>query len=237
MFVGTGKPRKPLEREKARGLRAQGWSYNRIARELRISPSSALHWTRDIELTPEQRALNLGKGTAAARELVMRRAQGWSRECRRRRAAHQEAGRRRARLREPLHCAGCMLYWAEGSKDKNQLAFANSDLAMIRFFAHFLRECFDVAGADMALNLNVYLGNGLSLADVERHWLDALQLPRECLRKHQVNHFPTSTSGRRVNKLPYGVCTLKVKRSTPIVQHIFGAIQEYAGFEEPRWLG
>jgi hypothetical protein len=24
--------------------------------------------------------------------------------------------------------------------------------------------------------------------------------------------------------------------STQIVQHIYGAIQEYAGFEEPRWL-
>jgi len=24
--------------------------------------------------------------------------------------------------------------------------------------------------------------------------------------------------------------------STEIVQHIYGAIQEYAGFEEPRWL-
>ena len=130
-----------------------------------------------------------------------------------------------------------MLYWAEGAKDKNQLAFANSDLAMVRFFVGFLRECFGVADADMTLSLNVYLGNGLSLADVEQRWLDALQLPRGCLRKHQVDHFPTSTSGRRVNKLPYGVCTLKVKRSTPLVQHIYGAIQEYAGFEDPRWLG
>jgi len=37
--------------------------------------------------------------------------------------------------------------------------------------------------------------------------------------------------------LPYRVCALTVARSTPIVQHIFGAIQEYGGFEEPAWLG
>ena len=37
--------------------------------------------------------------------------------------------------------------------------------------------------------------------------------------------------------LPYGVCTLRAKKSTPIVQHIYGAIQEYAGFEQPKWLG
>jgi hypothetical protein len=32
------------------------------------------------------------------------------------------------------------------------------------------------------------------------------------------------------------VCTLTVAKSTHLVQHIYGAIQEYARFEEPRWL-
>jgi hypothetical protein len=47
---------------------------------------------------------------------------------------------------------------------------------------------------------------------------------------------PTSSSGRAKNKLPYGVCTVVV-HSTSVAQHIYGAIQEYAGFEEPAWLG
>jgi hypothetical protein len=46
---------------------------------------------------------------------------------------------------------------------------------------------------------------------------------------------PTSSSGRARNKLPYGVCTLRV-HSTWMVQHIYGAIQEYGGFDEPAWL-
>lgn len=58
-----------------------------------------------------------------------------------------------------------------------------------------------------------------------------------CLRKHTLNHMPTSSSGQKKNKLPYGVGTLRVGSSTQVVQHIFGAIQEYSGFEEPRWLG
>jgi hypothetical protein len=36
--------------------------------------------------------------------------------------------------------------------------------------------------------------------------------------------------------LPYGVCFVSVAKSTRLVQHIYGAIQEYAGFEEPRWF-
>jgi transposase-like protein len=232
-----GKPYKPRERAQARALRTQGWSYHRIARELGISPSSALKWTRDIELTPEQIAMNLGKGTPAARDLVMRRAAAWSAACRRRRESHQQAGRVKAREGDPLHCAGCMLYWAEGAKNKNSVLFANSDLGMVRFFAGFARAFFEVPDDHFTVRLNVYLGNGLALEEIESHWLGALDLPRECLRKHSVDHFPTSSSGSRVNKLPYGVCTLRILKSTHIVQHIYGAIQEYAGFDEPRWLG
>ena len=43
-----------------------------------------------------------------------------------------------------------------------------------------------------------------------------------------LNHFPTSSSGKKRNRLPYGVCTLSVARSTRLVQHIYGAIQQYA---------
>lgn len=50
-----------------------------------------------------------------------------------------------------------------------------------------------------------------------------------------LNHTPTSSSGRARKKLPYGVCTLTVC-STRLVQHIYGAIQEYGGFDEPAWL-
>lgn len=82
----------------------------------------------------------------------------------------------------------------------------------------------------------VYTTNGLSIERIERRWLDLLDLPATCLRKHTLNHMPTSSSGRARNKLPYGVCTVYV-HSTRVVQHIYGAIQEYGGFDEPAWLG
>ena len=129
-----------------------------------------------------------------------------------------------------------MLYWAEGSKERNSLILANSDRNLVRFFWSFLRECFGLGADDVTLRLNVYLNNGLSLPEIETVWLEELDLPASCLRRALVNHYPTSSSGKRPDKLPYGVATLRVRRSTPIVQHIYGAIQEYAGFDEPRWL-
>jgi len=33
-----------------------------------------------------------------------------------------------------------MLYWAEGSRNRNKIVFTNSDPAMARFFVEFIRE-------------------------------------------------------------------------------------------------
>jgi hypothetical protein len=128
-----------------------------------------------------------------------------------------------------------MLYWAEGGKRRNAVKLVNSDVHLVRFFCRFLREGFKVPAESFRVSLNVYTNNGLTVEEIERYWLEALGLPRSCLRKHSLDSKPTSSSGQRRNKLPYGVCTLTV-HSTRIVQHIYGAIQEYAGFDEPRWL-
>jgi Helix-turn-helix domain of resolvase len=237
MFVGTGTPRKPSERHEARELREQGVPIKRIAKALDVSPSSVCYWTRDIKLSAEQRQCNLRGHTGPQNpELVARRAAAWRRRSQAKRLDYQQEGRAQARKRDPLHMAGCLLYWAEGSKSRNTVCFANSDVNMVRFFVEFLRESLCVQSEEMTLRLNAYTGNGLSVREIENHWLDALQLPRTALRGHTLNHTPTSSSGRKKSRLPYGVCSLSVLKSTQLVQHIYGAIQEYAEFAEPRWL-
>jgi hypothetical protein len=237
MFVGTGKPRKPKERAEARALREQGMSYKRIADALSISPSSAFNWTKDILLTPEQVRQNLyGPRGPQSPEHIARHVSSWRKKNRLRRARYQAEGRAACWDADPLHLAGCLLYWAEGSKARNCVTFCNSEVAMVRFFKTFLTESFGLTSEDFTVRLNVYLRNGMELREIEDFWLDQLGLPRTCLRKHSINHFPTSSSGKKTNRLPYGVCSLRVLRSTKIVQHIYGAIQEYAGFVEPSWL-
>jgi len=227
---------KPAEKAKARMLRAQGVSMKRIASRVGVSVNSVYRWTTDIKLSPEQIERNRSGPTGPqGAEAVAARARRWSEVCRERRREYQAEGRRQASRGGALHEAGCMLYWAEGKKGRNRVSMCNSDVRMLEFFRRFLTTCFGVSTDEFRLSLHVYLGNGLSIEDIEQHWLDALQLPRSCLRKHSINPLPTSSSGQKKNKLPYGVCTLELG-STRIVQHIYGAIQEYGGFEEPRWL-
>lgn len=234
MFVPSG-IRKPAEYVEARRLRSEeGLPYKRIAARIGVSPCSVFHWTKDIPITDAQRRRNL-EHQSPGTETVMKRATAWSERNRKQRREYQTQGRDRARQGDPLHQAGCMLYWAEGSKDRNQLTFCNSDVHMIRFARRFLSDSLGVQPADFTLRLNVYTSNGLTIKQIEGHWLKALDLPRACLRGHSLSHFPTSSSGKRRNKLPYGVCSLTV-HSTELVQHIYGAIQEYGGFDEPAWL-
>jgi hypothetical protein len=210
--------------------------YKRIARTLGVSPASAFAWTRDIELTPEQRDRNLrGRGGPQDPEQIRKRVESWKARCRQRRLESQKDGRRKARVGSALHLAGCMLYWAEGGKHRNTIKFTNSDPRMVALFRRFLAEELAIQPDDIRLTINVYTGNGLSIDEIESYWLDLVGLPRTCVRKHTLNHMPTSSSGRAKNKLPYGVCTPRV-HSTWMLHHIYGAIQEYAGFDEPAWL-
>ena len=87
----------------------------------------------------------------------------------------------------------------------------------------------------MTFSVNCFLGNGLSLSEIERWWLARLALPPPCLRKAAVNRPSSASQGKRGNVLPYGTGRLSV-HSTDVIQSIYGAIQEYAGIDRPEWL-
>ena len=127
-----------------------------------------------------------------------------------------------------------MLYWAEGHRNRNQVVFTNADADMLDLFCNFLRQCYGVTDAQIALTVNVHLGNGLTLDEIESWWLARLALPRSCLRQAIVNRASRASQHKR-RTLPYGTVGLRVS-STFIVQSIFGAIQTYAGIDRPAWL-
>lgn len=128
-----------------------------------------------------------------------------------------------------------MLYWAEGAKSRNAVQFVNSDPAMMRCFAEFLRTYYAVRDEEFRLDCNLFADHIERQREIERFWLETLSLPVACLRKSTVNVYSKYSQKTRQNKLPYGTVRLVVHR-TAIVQSIFGAIQEYGGFARPEWL-
>jgi hypothetical protein len=213
-------------------MRRDGASIKQIAAAVGAAKSSVSLWVRDIALTADQRVVLDDRVRANGGSTVAHAAR--SRHARHARERVQEDGRARARDGSPLHLAGCMLYWGEGSKSRNSVILTNSDADMLAFFLRFLRACYAVADDGVALSVNVFLGNGMTLDEIETWWLDRLQLPGACLRKATVNRASKASKGLRPQLL-YGTARLAVS-STFIVQSIYGAIQEYVGCERPEWL-
>jgi transposase-like protein len=224
---------KPVERERARSMRRdEGRSIKEIAALLDVSPSSVSRWVADITLAP-----GFIEALRDRNPAVNGRLNGLRGQCATRRAARLEAqacGREQAREPTRLHLAGCMLYWAEGSKDRNAAKLTNSDPDLLALFVRFLRRCYGVPPERILLTVNCHLNNGLSLQEIEDWWLKRLGLPRASLRAATVNH-PSHASRWRRNVLVYGTARVAVN-STAIVQSIYGAIQQYAGIERSEWV-
>lgn len=204
-----------------------------IARTVGVSLSSVSYWVRDVPLTDDQRAELRRRMSANGRDAA---AAGRSRAAREVRSVHQGRGRKSARAQRPLHIAGCMLYWAEGSKMRNSVQFVNSDPYMVRLFSRFLRQCYQVPDEAFRVDCNLFADHVAKQREIEQFWLDTLELPLPCLRKSKVNVYSKYSQKKRKNKLPYGTVRVCV-HSTELVQQIYGAIQEYGGFERPEWLG
>jgi len=128
-----------------------------------------------------------------------------------------------------------MLYWAEGDKGRQAVRISNSDPALLRLFVWFLRECYGAEVRRLSVSCNLFADHIDRQREIEDFWLRTLGLPRSCLRKSIVNVYSKYSQKKRKNKLPYGTCKV-VYNDTATVQSIYGAIQEYAGFDRPEWL-
>ena len=196
---------------------------------LDVSQSSVSVWVRDVPVEGARRRALVER----ARDARSRARRAYYLAQRRR---FQEEGRTLARQGDPVYAAGCMLYWAEGSKGKNSVQFVNSDPLMVAFFGRFLRTYYGVADEQFRVDCNLFADHVERQQEIEQFWLDTLELPPGCLRKSTVNVYSKHSKKKRQNRLPYGTVRVCV-HSTEIVQSIYGAIQEYGGFERPEWLG
>ena len=227
---------KTAEREWARDLRRhRAMSVKEIARVVGVAPSSVSLWVRDVRLSPDQLESLRQRNPAYNNQLrgASRSAELW----RARRSAFQADGREMARGGSWLFVAGAMLYWAEGDKCSRSAArISNADPEVLKLFVRFLRECLAVPDEQMRVTCNLFADHLERQKEIERFWLDELDLPPDRLCKSVVNVYSKYSQKKRQGKLPYGTTRVTV-HSVRVVQSIYGAIQEYGSFERPEWLG
>ncbi len=204
----------PALKDRARALRLSGLSYAEIARTLEVPKGTVGSWVRHLEL-PEGVREEIRRRThppGMARDTQWRRREEIAR-------IRSFAASESSRWDDSEWVAGLLLYWAEGDKTSNAVGMSNADAALLRFFVRWCRTYLDPE-ARFALKLNLHADNDEPSA--RRWWRDELALPDVAFHKTFVK--PDGT-GHRKNTLPYGVCQVRMRRSTDAFHRVMGWIE------------
>ncbi len=209
-----------------------GLSVGEIARRIGCSKGSVSLWVRGVNLTEIQKI-----------ELAQRDKKSYTTGLINR-TKHEEIrkkwrleGRELAKNCDSNFAIGCALYWAEGGKSGGSLDFSNSDSNMMKIFSDFLYKYFDVKKQDVRININAYLDNGLSCDEINRFWLEFLQLPNECLKSfcNRGRYYQSANSnGYKKNLHKYGVCKFRI-HNIELLSKLYGAIQGLFNLPDEDW--
>ncbi|MEU6706245.1 hypothetical protein [Streptomyces wuyuanensis] len=207
-------------RAKARELRLQGMTYDRIQVELGCSKSSISLWVRDlpkpVRRTPAEQARLAGR-------------KRWEHEGPRREAARQaEKSRAAAEVgtltdRELL-LIGVGLYWAEGTKDKpharrERVIFVNSDPRMITLFLAWL----DLVGVERTrLRFRVMIHESAQVHAAERYWADLVGSDVAAFGKTTLKRHNPKTVRKNVGTHYRGCLVIQVRQSAELYRRIEG---------------
>ncbi|MDX3119231.1 hypothetical protein [Streptomyces scabiei] len=207
-------------RARARELRLQGWTYDRIQVELGCSKSSISLWVRDLP-KPERR-------DAAAQARLANRLR-WEHELavrdearqRTKAAAAQQIGEMSAR---DLFVAGVALYWAEGSKDKphgrrEDVLFVNSDPGVIRLYLAWL----GLLGVEPErLTYRLMIHTTADTGGAERFWADLVGVDASGFQKTTIKKHNPRTVRKNVGENYRGCLVIRVRQGAELYRRIEG---------------
>lgn len=192
--------------ELGRALRRLGWTYGEIRGVIPVPKGTLSNWCREIRLNDEQ--------VAAIKERTYGSRLGVPVDTQWRRRMEIEQIEEKARsevailIHDPLWVAGVLLYWGEGAKTDRILGIVNSDERLLNLFIAWTRAHLD-REAEFVLALNLHADNDESAA--RAHWKRALDVETPEFTKTFIK--PDGT-GHRKNHLPWGVCRVRLRRST-----------------------
>jgi hypothetical protein len=183
------------ERERARELRSQSWTLQRIADELKVAKGTVSVWVRDVDHIPNPR--NRGHPAGPKHPLRVRK-DAELEQCRADASAFAAGLGDQALM---LFALG--LYAGEGGKTPGCVSMANTNPVLLAVFASWLRSCFDIDEA--RLRVRVYLHDGLDLDATTSYWSALLQVPAAQFQKpYRAPNDPS----RRAAKHVHGCATL-----------------------------
>jgi transposase len=208
-------------RARARELRLQGWTYDRIQLELGCSKSSISLWVRDLP-KPERRTRTREEASAIAKR-------GWEAKLQLREEERQRTKRMAAaevgRLTErELFLVGVGLYWAEGAKSKpysrrERITFVNSDPDMVAVFLAWLKL---LQVDPSALRFAVHIHESADVALAEKFWATHVGIERSALLRTALKKHNPRTNRKNTGENYHGCLRIDVRGGADLYRRIEG---------------
>ncbi|MCF0088330.1 MULTISPECIES: hypothetical protein [Streptomyces] len=207
-------------RARARELRLQGWTYDRIEAELGCSRSSVSLWVRDLP-RPQRRASSEQARLAAQKRWEHELAVRETERSQVKETARQQTGSVTDR---ELFLIGVGLYWAEGAKDKTYarreyVLFVNSDPGMIGLFLAWLRL---LGVEEERLRFRVMIHESADVEGAERYWADLVGTDPSRFDKTTLKRHNPKTVRKNVGENYRGCLVISVVKSADLYRRIEG---------------
>ncbi|MBW8089093.1 hypothetical protein IGW14_13915 [Streptomyces hygroscopicus subsp. hygroscopicus] len=208
-------------RTRAREMRRQGMTYDRIQLELGCSKSSISLWVRDLP-KPDRPPRTREEASAIAKR-------GWEATLRRREIERQQTKLAAAReigamTDRELFLVGVGLYWSEGSKSKphnpaERAIFINSDPDMIRLYLRWL-SLLGVEPERLRYRVNIH--ESARIADAERYWAEVIGVDVTTLERTTLKRHNPKTVRKNVGEGYRGCLVVRVLKSADLYRRIEG---------------
>lgn len=215
---------KKQEKEKAILLRRQGKTYSEILKVVPVAKSTLSIWFQSVDLSKKQKQVITKKRLACSkRGGDVKRKQRIERQ----NLIFSRAKSEISNLsKKDLFLIGVILYWAEGSKEKeyhpgSPLRFANSDHNMIKLFLYWLEE---VRVTKERISFDIYLhdNNKYRIQEVIKYWSNHTGFSKKLFRVYFKKNI-LKTKRRNISPETYfGVLRIYVKESSDLVRKING---------------
>lgn len=192
-------------KEEARQLRRKHYSYTDIVKRLNV-PKSTLHeWIKNIErpwqFLPQNQEENLARmRVLAASALKRRRLERLSKITLRVDRVVNKYAAKSVGFSESMLA---MLYWAEGSKGRGSLRFANTDPSLVLLFLTLLRECYSIDESKLRVRLHLHYYH--LIRKTRKYWSSLLRIPESQFGKIYIKK---RSKTRKFRKNFAGICFL-----------------------------
>lgn len=221
------------KKERAIALRKQGLSYGEILRKIPVAKSTLSLWLRSVGLsrqithilTEKKKAAQV-RGGKARHDQRLARVESLFKECQ---------NDIKNLTEHELLLMGVMLYWAEGSKEKevrpgSGIRFANSDPRMIRLFLVWLKRAAHVPRETIHCSLSIHVNQKEKIKEHQRYWSRQTGLSLSKFEKVYYKRIGSKTNRLNTGDGYHGVLNVMVRASSILVRRIAGwteAVSDY----------